>query len=275
MQRYDHYIDSREEKLVLSYLHKVFYVCLILILITTVFTAALHEKYLYSQVTNISMQPTINPDPSIVYDKDGNAVKVQDGVILDKYPKLSHGNIVVLHIPNKSEIGYISLIKRIIGFGGDYISIKAVETEEGEQFRVFRRKAGSLEVERLDESYVVYENWPVTNNTSKLYNGVKYDMKFFNVFLNGGEDHDKNVYRFSDDDNTLYYKVPEGQIFFLGDNRAESADSRDLLYKTRPVETVVGKAVYIVRDVIDINPYFTELVAFGRFVLNSIKEIFV
>ena len=261
----NYFIDERQEKMMLSALLKLFFVFLLLLTISSVFTGVMHDNFMYFKVTGESMMPSFNPDGEVI-----NGEYVQDGVIVKLNSKVTHGDVIVLKpidrsLPSDEESK--TIIKRVIGLEGDLVTIKV--NDEGE-FRVYRQKVNETTIEELYEPYIDYSHWQV-GSTSR-YNNIEYDPKFYTGLLAGGEDHEKNIYHVGD---TLFYKVPKGEVLFLGDNRAASKDSRNRDYGSQSLDRIIGKVVYTVHDVANVNPYFVELVGFSRFIFNSIKNWFV
>ena len=97
------------------------------------------------------------------------------------------------------------------------------------------------------------------------------------VFVNG----EKLVEDYIREEGTTYYPdcydknhlevfeltVPEGEVFYLGDNRMQSSDSRNPLYSTAKEESIVG---VVTPFFIKVKNVTTKLVNFS----TSIKDIF-
>ncbi len=143
-----------------------------------------------------------------------------EGRILAADPK--RGDVAVFKLPKDENTDYI---KRVIGLPGDsvqmidgrlYINGKVVERELVGDYRDDDDAAG---------------------------NGPKVPM--YRETLPGGVSH-MVIERYGDRgpwDNTPLYKVPEGHYFMMGDNRDNSADSRDLsAVGFVPFDNFVGRA---------------------------------
>ncbi len=132
------------------------------------------------------------------------------------------GDVIVFKWPRDNNTDYI---KRLIGLPGDRIQVqdgvlfingRAVERERVEDF-AYERSNGLV-------GYV-----PQYRET--LPNGASYMTLDSNP--NGSFD------------NTPVYTVPEGHLFMMGDNRDNSADSRDFTSAGVgfvPMENIVGRA---------------------------------
>jgi len=139
----------------------------------------------------------------------------------------ARGDVAVFKLPRDNETDYI---KRIIGLPGDRIQMKG-----GQLFingtQVLRQAAGDAVAEG---------------------DGPRMLMKRYLETLpgaNGGPQREHFILKASDNeplDNTQEYKVPEGYVFAMGDNRDNSLDSRVLsAVGFIPVENLVGRAEFI------------------------------
>lgn len=142
-----------------------------------------------------------------------------DGKILSRVPK--RGDVAVFKNPSAG----IIMIKRVTGLPGDKI-------------RVLRGQlyVNGIEVKReLIDSYLYREHLG-----SKTGVDV-YEEQFV------GEASPHQIYENTDFgplDNTQLFEVPEGHVFFMGDNRDNSVDSRDVLRGPGyvPLDHLIGRA---------------------------------
>jgi signal peptidase I len=141
-----------------------------------------------------------------------------EGRVVGREP--TRGDVVVFKLPSDNRTDYI---KRVIGLPGDRIQVtggvlfindEAVPRERVEDFAY-----------RLNDGRVVY----VPQYRETLPNGVAYMT--LDSMPQGPMD------------NTGVYVVPEGHLFMMGDNRDNSADSREpSAVGYVPEENVVGRA---------------------------------
>ncbi len=145
-----------------------------------------------------------------------------DGRIFAKLPK--RGDVVVFRSPKSGVI----LIKRLVGLPGDtvniehgrlYVNNKLIDREEVDRFSYREHRGLVQEV-------------------------VKYKEQF------EGEKNPHYIYERNDFyplDNKGPFIVPEGKLFFMGDNRDNSEDSRAPLGPGFvPFDYVIGKAKMMV-----------------------------
>jgi signal peptidase I len=134
------------------------------------------------------------------------------------------GDVAVFKLPRDTSVDYI---KRIVGLPGD-----TIQMIHGQLF------INGKQVERqpADPPEYVAEG-----------DGPKMLLKQYLETLPGGHEH--LILKASDDqplDNTQEYKVPEGYVFAMGDNRDNSLDSRVLnAVGFIPEENLVGRAEII------------------------------
>ncbi len=136
------------------------------------------------------------------------------------------GDVVVFRKPSQPDVDYI---KRVVGLPGDRIQmIKGTLYINGEAAK--REPAGMFEEEESDCPV----QQPVPRYRETLPGGVTHDIL----------DCDPQG-RF---DDTQEYVVPAGHYFMMGDNRDNSADSRDLYTGVGyvPEENLIGKAQFVI-----------------------------
>lgn len=142
------------------------------------------------------------------------------GRILGSMPE--RGDVAVFKLPRDPSQDYI---KRVIGLPGDRIQVRGgVLHINGQAVR--REPVGSVVAEDRE---------------------TRMTVRQFRETLPGGRVH--AIVEQSDDmplDNTQEYRVPEGYVFAMGDNRDNSLDSRvQSAVGFIPVENLVGRAEFI------------------------------
>ena len=120
-----------------------------------------------------------------------------------------NGDIIVIELSEE-----LFIIKRLIASGGD--TVKIIENETTLEIEVY------VNDELLEEDYVVYKSGLLS--TYNKFNALK--LTHSELF------------------NCDYLEVPEGYVFYLGDNRGQSQDCSD--YGPEAEENVVGKVTIIV-----------------------------
>ncbi len=155
----------------------------------------------------------------------GARIPFFEGRIFKTMPQ--RGDIIVFRTPQDRKIDYI---KRLVGLPGDQIQV--IE--------------GMLYVNGAPASLR-----RISNYTKEQKNGSRMDFRRYQETLPGGVVHqvlDQNPYGNInkdgfDSDNTEIYIVPDGHLFFMGDNRDDSVDSRfQSSLGFVPIENLVGRA---------------------------------
>ncbi len=143
------------------------------------------------------------------------------------------GDVAVFKLPRDNSTDYI---KRIVGLPGDRI-----------QMIHGRLYINGTEVPRKPDGEYVAEG-----------DGPKMLLKRYIESLPNGATHE--ILKASDDqplDNTQEYKVPDGYVFAMGDNRDNSLDSRVLnAVGFVPVENLVGRAEFIFFSIDATSPWW-------------------
>lgn len=181
-------------------------VVLSLIIIFLVSLLIITLLFLPCSISGESMEPTL---------RDGQTV------ILGKVGKCKLNDIVV--IKDVSENG--NIIKRVVGVGGNRLVFR-VDPDDNKHVQFLRDEGNGFEV--VNEDY------------------IRENMET-NFFLYRARMFGNGTYRLAPDGTTgealddYAITIPEGEIFFLGDNRNNSQDSR--YYGTCSSDKVVGKRV--------------------------------
>ena len=200
--------------------------CLMLVFLTTVWG---HYK-----IPSESMQPTLEVGDHLYVSKFAYGYSRHSMVFnLHKLPFLKKGKLFS-KLPERGDVAVfrnpksdIIMIKRIIGLPGDkiflkegrlYINEKLVKRENTDEFLYREHKGSVVNVKKYDETLL---------NSDKSY----------------------SIYERSDKgplDITNEFIVPDGKIFFMGDNRDNSLDSR--AYRGPgyvPLDHLIGRAEVI------------------------------
>lgn len=240
---------NKETRSIAWYLttHITLYIVLIFFLIFFAWYTYFSVTHRYYIVTGTSMQPTLNS--SIVLEDES-----EDAVYVNIYGNIDFGDIVVINASNNSD----DIIKRVLATGGDYVTI----ARSGNSYYIYRIAkenvvldengvmTGSLiedvnarlqENERGGFSYNIdYTSWGAEPGI--LQGGITYEAQFYNQFIADADEEDL----FTSSNGLIYVKVPEDHVFCLGDNRANSRDSR--YYGYFSLDEIVGDVEIIVYD---------------------------
>lgn len=197
-------------------------------------------NYGYKDVRGPSMQSTINAEPY----QDSKGYLWQDGVIFEYNATPAVGDIVIIR-PDLSSAK--TIIKRVIAFGGDKITIKKINDE----YRVVVIRASGGGPQPLYEDYIKsYDDWSRSPSRSYNANGatIEYESSFYSTYISGhvsGSQVDGRA-GLSLVDDTIYYTIPKNHFFYLGDNRTNSSDAR--ANGTANLDEIVGVVRVIVHD---------------------------
>lgn len=147
-----------------------------------------------------------------------------DGKLLEKSPK--RGDIIVFKLPTKESINYV---KRLVAMPGETIKISEgmiyVKKKGANEFRMYSQK---IMEPFFDDQYNAEIMRLQENNTNRNYEVLNLSN---NSML----------------DNTNEFLVPNDHYFFMGDNRDNSSDSRDIRNTVGfvPKENIIGKVRFI------------------------------
>lgn len=241
----------------------------------TVFTAT-HKYYV---VRGASMKDTLNASLSLT-----DSTGTEDAVYVDTMSKVRLYDIIVI----EKEAEDRNVVKRMMAFEGDYVSISIFVDESGTKNLFFYRIAEgtdlsnfSDEMARVDESsgengYTIYSYSDWTNQKGRFLDqtsGISYEEDFYLQFLvddfptGATAEYDTERF-FISDSGMIYVKVPEDKFFCLGDNRGHSADSRE--YGFYDVSQIVGRVEIIVRN----HSFVNRLWVVVRYYFAEVEDFF-
>lgn len=215
----------------------------------------IERNYEYITINGLSMQPTINPYPVVIENKN-----LQDGVYMKKNEPVSYGDIVI--IDKRDELGK-TIIKRLLGKGGDKISILKMNIDGQDQYRFLRIKSGTSIIEVVEENYIcgkckggelnysVWLQYKRTEPKEDLF-GNYYEKLFYEEYFQNSLISDSNiflrdfVYQGLEYTNVKFYELDQGKIFYMGDNRINSSDARQ--DGPEDESKILGKVVTIMHN---------------------------
>jgi len=169
----------------------------------------------------LAILPTGWKTYSIPSSGDAPSVMVGDTIVVDaRSPDLAptHGDVAVFRLPRNRSIDYV---KRVVGVSGDRVQLRDGQLLINSQLAP-RRPDGEVTIEENGRSRT-YRRFIETLPGGKSY-----------AILKATDQGEAN--------NTPEYVIPAGQLFFLGDNRDNSVDSRFTSVGFVPVANVTGSA---------------------------------
>lgn len=235
--RQEEYLEKQAKK----FPKVLFYIFLVYFILFSIYIGGyiyFRNTYELSEVFGASMQNTLNPN---VYSQNEGDDLVY--VNIKKEPE----KFDIIVIKDKDTTGKeIKLIKRVIGMPGDLITIKKDTGFGGDGFyHIYYGNRETQEIEKLDETYIKsYREW-TNSKISHTVGDIEYEDEFHTNFIVSGKYETYTI------DGTTFFEVPEDNIFYLGDNRARSSDSR--ARGTGERKNVEGVAEIILSDAAKTN----------------------
>ena len=199
-----------DEPIVVEYARSFFPIILIVLLIRSF----LFEPF---RIPSDSMMPTLLDGDFIFVNKFTYGLRLpvaNKEIVALGEPK--RGDVVVFRLPSDPSTNYI---KRLVGLPGDHIVVREKRVYvNGEEMPV-----------RLDGMFEPFASTPLAQIGVETLGTVDHRVLYID---------ERPSYDFDS-------VVPAGHLFFMGDNRDNSRDSRFPEVGFVPVDNVVGKAVRI------------------------------
>lgn len=258
--RFEYYQDLKEEKI--SKRTFIWFVVILISIFSIIFVTNIffQKSYRYITVNGLSMQPTLNSSSKLI-----NGKNVQDGVYIKlTNEEVDYNDIIIV---DKTKEADHTIIKRLLGFGGDKISIIKMNIGGKEEYRFLRIKSSDSRVEVVQEDYISgtchdifggeyqlgYSTWSAITDIN--YNSIKYEQLFYYTFLWDYELEIEKTFNVSYQTFTYqnityrdvkFFEIEKDKIFYMGDNRTGSSDARSS--GTEFQNKIIGKVVSITHN---------------------------
>lgn len=255
--RQEEYLEKEAKKFP-KVLFCIFLVYFILFSIYIGFYIYFTNTYELSEVYGLSMQNTLNPNIS-------SQDECHDLVYVNTKKDIERFDVIVIKDSDSSGKP-IKLIKRVIGMPGDLITI--VKDADDGYYHVYYADVENDEVYRINESYIKsYAEWTSLKSQFSL-GDIVYENEFYSNFIASGSYETKII------GGTVFFEVPDDQLFYLGDNRARSSDSR--ARGTGEIKNVEGVAEIILPDAAkdNANVFAIKSKAIFSFVWDNLTQFF-
>ncbi len=242
-QRYKSFIDEIDERVSGKLFYKFLVVLVVFYFLIIFCSQAFYSNFAYISISGESMQNTLNPNPVVVSTNKGEEL-MQDGVYIRFTNRADYNDIAIIrsNLPTTHE----TIIKRVMAQEGDFVTIaKVPNINGGSEFRFMRVKKNSAKVEVIYEDYIKsYQEWNILKES--IVDDVSYEQRFYEAYQY--YNYNTKTFKVSElgNKNVTFFEVPEGQFFFMGDNRAYSSDAR--VVGTYKYTDIIGKVVQIVHN---------------------------